>query len=198
MKASLAACLFLVSAATAASGAPTAPAPTPSPSESANLLPGGTSKEPISIEADKLVYSQKEMKATYTGNVIAIQGPTKIMCSIMTLFLDNANAHPAHPAPEPSSSASSGNSQVRHMDCAGPVTVISKTQVATGDSAAYDRPQNTFVLIGNVSYSDGGNVTKGDKLNYDLVNGGATVESKGAAGKPRVQSQFIPGQSNGK
>ena len=198
MKALLAACLFLASAATAAPAAPSAPAPTPSPTESASLLPGSNSKEPISIEADKLVYSQKEMKAIYTGNVIAIQGPTKIICSMMTLFLDNANAHPAHPAPEPSPSSNAGNSQVRHMDCVGPVTVISKAQVATGDSAAYDRPQNSFILTGNVSYSDGGNVTKGDRLIYDLVNGGATVESKGANGGTRVTSSFVPGQSNGK
>ena len=40
-------------------------APTP-------LLPGTNAKAPISIEADKLVYFDKEQKAVYSGNVIVI------------------------------------------------------------------------------------------------------------------------------
>ena len=60
----------------------------------------------------------------------------------------------------------------------GPVTVISKTQVATGDRGSYDKAQNKVWLIGNVTLSDGGNVTKGDKLTYDLTTGQATVDTE--------------------
>ena len=68
---------------------------------------------------------------------------------------------------------------------------MSKTQVATGDSGAYDKAQNKVWLIGNVTLSDGGNVTKGDKLTYDLTTGQATVDTGPAAN--RVKGLFIPG-----
>jgi lipopolysaccharide export system protein LptA len=187
----------------------TAPAPSPSPSnDPGSLLPGGNSKEPVSIEADQLVYSDKEGKATYTGNVVLIQSPTKLNCSVMVLYIDKSNSTPtpapggapkpaATPSPAPGAQGASSSSQVRHMDCSGPVTVVSKTQTATGDSAVYDKPQNKIWLIGNVTLSDGPNVTKGDKLTYDLLTGQAHVETKNGPGKTgRVWSQFVPGSDN--
>ena len=45
-------------------------------------------------------------------------------------------------------------------------------------------------LIGHVTLSDGQNVTKGDKLTYDLKTGQATVDTSAKSG--RVHGQFIP------
>ncbi len=168
------------------------------------LLPGSNSKEPISIEADKLVYFDKEQKAIYTGNVVVIQGDTKMTCSAMTIFMEKA-PEPAQPgAAKPvtpvaagdqaGAAPSAGTSRVRHLDAVGPVTVLSKTQVATGDSASYDKAKNKVWLIGHVTLSDGGNVTKGDKLTYDMATGQATVETGAATN--RVRGLFIPGSSN--
>ena len=95
-------------------------------------------------------------------------------------------------APAPPSASSS---HVKHLDAAGPVTVVSKTQVATGDSGSYDKAQNKVWLTGNVTLSDGGNVTKGDKLTYDLTTGQATVDTGPAAN--RVKGLFIPGSESG-
>ena len=75
------------------------------------------------------------------------------------------------------------------------MTVISKTQVATGDSGSYDKDENKVLLNGHVTLSDGGNVTKGDKLIYDLKTGQATVENNGRTG--RVHGQFVPGSADG-
>jgi lipopolysaccharide export system protein LptA len=75
------------------------------------------------------------------------------------------------------------------MNCSGPVTVVSKTQTATGDRAEYDKPQNKVWMYDHVTLSDGPNVTKGDKLTYDLSTGHAIVETNT---KSRVWSQFIP------
>ena len=191
---------FALAAAALAGAAEAAPA-APASSDAGSLLPGGNSKDPVSIEADNLVYADKEGKATYSGNVVLIQGPTKLTCSTMVLYIDKSNsAQGAMPTPAPSPAASgqaNSSSSVRHMDCAGPVTVISKTQTATGDSAVYDKPQNRVLLIGNVTLSDGPNVTKGDKLTYDLATGQAHVETKPTQGKPgRVWSQFVPGSDN--
>ncbi|THD49015.1 MAG: organic solvent tolerance protein OstA [Bradyrhizobium sp.] len=166
------------------------------------LLPGAGSKQPVSVEADKLVYFDKEQKAVYSGNVVVIQGDTKMTCSMMTIFMEKgataADASQPAPAATPAATPASGaapsasSSHVRHLDAAGPVTVISKTQVATADRGAYDKAQNKVWLIGNVTLSDGGNVTKGDKLTYDLTTGQATIDT-GAAG--RVKGLFVPGSS---
>ena len=48
-------------------------------------------------------------------------------------------------------------------------------------------------LIGHVTLSDGQNVTKGDKLTYDLKSGQATVDTSAKSG--RVHGQFVPKSS---
>jgi lipopolysaccharide export system protein LptA len=181
------------------------------PTQGSPLLPGGNSKEPISIEADKLVYFDKEQKAIYSGNVVAIQGDTRLTCSIMTVHMTKTAAAGAPAAGAPAAGAaaagapavkvadadpapSAESSSVSHLDCAGPVTVLSKTQTATGDSAVYDKPQNKIWIFGHVTLSDRGNVTKGDKLTYDLTSGQATVDTGGTSG--RVKGLFLPGSSD--
>jgi lipopolysaccharide export system protein LptA len=172
-----------------------------------SLLPGADSKQPVSIEADKLVYFDKEQKAVYSGNVVVIQGDTKMTCSMMTIFMEKSaapgqapGAAPAPaPTPEPTKAGATAGaapgastSHVRHLDAIGPVTVISKTQVATADHGSFDKAQNKVWLTGNVTLSDGGNVTKGDKLTYDLTTGQATIDTGGAG---RVKGLFVPGSS---
>jgi lipopolysaccharide export system protein LptA len=176
------------------------------PTQGSPLLPGGNSKEPISIEADKLVYFDKEQKAIYSGNVVAIQGDTRLTCSIMTVHMTKTAAAgapaagasvagaPAVKVADAAPAPSAESSSVSHLDCAGPVTVLSKTQTATGDSAVYDKPQNKIWIFGHVTLSDRGNVTKGDKLTYDLTSGQATVDTGGTSG--RVKGLFLPGSSD--
>jgi lipopolysaccharide export system protein LptA len=181
----------LAAALLCSSGAGAAAAEKPSSSsDSVAIFPGTNSKEPISIDANKLVYYDKERKAIYSGNVVVIQGDTKMTCTVMTVLLDRA---PAQGAPQPANSQSGGptaDSGVKHLDATGPVTVVSKTQVATGDSGSYDKAQDKVWLIGHVTLSDGQNVTKGDKLTYDLKSGLATVDTSAKSG--RVHGQFIP------
>lgn len=185
--------VFAISAAAPAPAAPKASNPTA-------ILPGSNSKEPISIDADKLVYYDKEQKAVYSGNVVAVQGDSKLTCSTLTIFLARGEAPKAEgsaekePAVSPASAGGeapgASTSQVRRMEAAGPVTVVSKTQVATGDRGVYDKTENKVWLLGNVTLSDGGNVTKGDKLTYDLTSGQAVVETGHST--QRVHGEFIP------
>ena len=202
--------LAVACAAPGAQAAPPKPKPdakaAPKSDSSPALFPGTNSKEPISIEADKLDYFDKQQKAIYTGNVVVIQGDSKMTCSAMTIFMEKAPDAPpaaaaanASPSAQPGDAAAAGpsasSSRVKHLDATGPVTILSKTQVATGDTASYDKAQNKVWLINNVTLSDGGNVTKGDKLTYDLTSGQATVDTGSAAN--RVKGLFIPGSSSG-
>lgn len=143
------------------------------------ILPGGNSKKPINIEALKLDYFDREQKLIYTGNVVASQGDAKLKASVLTIFLAPKSA-----APEGGPAATS-TSQVQRMLATGPVTLVQRDQIGTGNSGVYDRGQNSVVLTGNVTLSQGPNVTKGDRLTYDLKNGQAVVTG-------RVKSMFLP------
>jgi lipopolysaccharide export system protein LptA len=189
--AAIAAALLYSSGACAAAEKPAAP------NDSAAIFPGTSSKEPISIDADKLVYYDKEHRAVYSGNVVVIQGDTKMTCSAMTVLLDHAptqgaasQSKEAAPQSTNGQSGPTADAGVKHLDAAGPVTVVSKTQVATGDNGSYDKAEGKVRLIGHVTLSDGQNVTKGDKLTYDLKSGQATVDTSAKSG--RVHGQFVP------
>ncbi len=172
-----------VGAATKAAGPPAASSPI-------QILPGTSSNEPVSIDADKLVYFDKEKKAIYSGNVVVVQGDTKMTCSVMTVFLERSPT-PGGAAPDAQQSTSSSGSGLTRLEATGPVTVISKTQVATGDNAVYDKLENKVQLIGHVTLSDGQNITKGDKLTYDLKTSQATIDTAGSK-SGRVHGQFLP------
>lgn len=144
------------------------------------ILPGGNSNDPISIDAAKLDYFDKEQKLVYSGNVVATQGESKLRAGTLVIYL----------APKSAGSSPASASQVRRMEAAGPVTIVSKDQVGTGDSGIYDRLENKVYLIGNVVLTQGANVTKGDKLTYDLSTSQAAVTG-------RVRSMFLPNGANG-
>ncbi len=162
-----------------------------------SILPGGDAKSPISIEADKLDYFEKEGKAVYDGHVVVEQGDTKLTCSRLTILMETSHAAAKPGAAQAGADASS---RLRHMDCAGPVTVRSKTQTATADNGSYDKIRNDVVLSGHVVLTDGRNVTKGDRLVYDLNTGQAAVQGGARAYRacscPAATSRPAPPKRN--
>jgi lipopolysaccharide export system protein LptA len=148
------------------------------------VLPGGKSKDPVNIDAAKLDYFDKEQKLVYTGNVIATQGEGKLQAGKLVIYLTPKNTKDSAKAP-------SSSSQVLRMEAPGPVTLLSKDQIGTGDSGVYQRSENKVYLFGNVTLTQGGNVTKGDKLIYDLVTKQAVVTGR------RVRSLFLPDDQPG-
>jgi lipopolysaccharide export system protein LptA len=151
--------------------------------KSAAILPGASGKEPISIDAGKLEYFDKEQKAVYSGAVVAVQGESRLKTEVLTIFLDRS-ASGEHSEP-----GSPG--QVRRMEATGGVTIIQKDQVGTGDRGEYDKVANKVYLYGNVTLSNGPNVAKGGKLIYDLASGQAKLDDE--TGNGRVQSIIVPG-----
>jgi lipopolysaccharide export system protein LptA len=64
---------------------------------------GGDSKEPIKIDANKLDVLDKDNKAVFSGNVVAVQGETTVRCSVMTVFYEGrgqGGARPSQPSPQ--------------------------------------------------------------------------------------------------
>lgn len=179
-------------------------APAKKPAAGVPLLPGSGSKEPVNIEADKLDYLNKEQQLIYTGNVVVVQGDSTLKASVLTIDLQKNDpgaggaTAPAVPgaanAPPAAAMGPGQGTSVRHMVAEGPVTLISKDQVGTGDQATYDKAENRVYLNGNVTLSQGTNVTQGDRLVYDMTSGQAQVFS-GETNGGRVSSVFTPGSA---
>jgi len=149
------------------------------------VLPGGDSKAPVSIDAAKLEYFDKELKLVYSGGVVTKQGDSLMRSSNLVIFLTSGalsqNSRPA----------GNGDNQIKRMEAAGPVTIVSKDQVGVGDRAIYDKINDKVFLIGNVSLSQGANIIKGkadSRLIYDLTTGQAVVEGAGG-----INSLMTPG-----
>lgn len=177
---------------------PAAPAPAPAKKEGgkdrANPLGTiGASKEPIKIDSDRLDVYDKEQRAVFQGNVVAVQGETTIRCTTMTVFYERQSQQGEKKAAPTTPSAQ--NDSVKQIDCAGPVTVVSKDQVATSDNATFDRAANKVVLTGNATLSQCQNVTRGEKIVYDLNTQVANVET---APGGRVRALFVPNNDEDK
>ena len=170
------------------------------PAGAVPLLPGSSSKEPVNITADKLDFLNKDNKLVYTGNVVVVQGDTTMKASVLHIDLQKTDPA-AGGATAPAGAPAGGDvgpgqgSSVRHMEADGPVTLISKDQIGTGDHATYDKGEDKVYLNGNVTLSQGPNVTQGDHLVYDMTSGQAQVFS-GQTNGGRVTSVFTPGSSS--
>jgi lipopolysaccharide export system protein LptA len=149
--------------------------------KSAAVLPGASSKDPVSIDAGKLDYFDKDQKLVYSGAVVATQGESRLKASVLTIFL------------EPATGNSNGH-QMRRMEAQGPVTITAKDQIGTGDSGIYDKTENKVFLTGHVTLSQGANVTKGERLVFDLNTNQAVVLGGASAQGGRVRSVFTPSE----
>ncbi len=156
---------------------------------------GTSSREPINIEADQLEVFDRDQKAVYRGNVVVVQGDTTMKSAEMVVFYargQKGETDARQPAP---AGASPGGTSVRRVEAFGGVSIVSKDQIATGREGIFDRENNRVVLTGDVALTQGGNVTKGERLNYDLTTGQATVEARASTG--RVRSLLVPGSEDG-
>lgn len=150
----------------------------------------GSSKEPIKIDANKLDVFDKEGRAVFSGDVVAVQGESTMKCTTMTVYYEQRSSEGgAEPAAAQAAQGPS-ESAIKKIDCKGPVTIVSRTQVATGDSATFDRGANKILLIGNAALSDGPNVTRGERVVYDINTGVASIDTKPGG---RVRALFVPG-----
>lgn len=155
------------------------------------LLPGSSGKEPISIDAARLDYFDKEGKLVYAGEVVARQGASTLKGSTLTIFLSKEGRRTEKAADPGEGPAPAANTAIERMEVAGPVTLISKDEVGTGDNGSYDKAANKITLTGNVTLTQATNVIRGDKLVYDMTSGQAQVSSGQTQG--RVRSVFTPG-----
>ena len=160
---------------------------------------GGGGKEPIKIDADRLDVFDRENKAIFAGNVVAVQGDSTIRCSSMTVRYKRGKERKepgegAEAASQAERAAGLSENGIQRVECAGPVTVVQKDQVATGDNAVFDQEAKRIVVTGNVVLSQCQNVTRGSRLVYDMNTGRANMDPVAGG---RVSALFVPQKEDG-
>jgi lipopolysaccharide export system protein LptA len=151
-------------------------------------------KQPIEITADSLEVSQKEQQATFTGNVVAVQGAMKITSDRMKVFYRTGQQ-------------TKGNAQaISRIEVQGNVFMTNTSETARSKSGVYDVDANKLHLKNEVVLTRGENVVKGEALEYDLTTGksqivgagvttGGSADNAGGGSGGRVRGLFVPGSS---
>ncbi len=154
---------------------------------------GGNSKEPIRIDANKLEVFEKEQRAVYSGDVVAVRGTTITRATQMTIYYDNKK-NTAQPAgavrtAEASANPAGQDGALKRIEFKGPVSVVNGTQTATSNELIYDAIGKKVILKGNAVVTDGPNVQRGELMTYDTEASTAIITNPGG----RVQGVFTPG-----
>ena len=170
-----------------------------------------SSEDPIDIESDVLVVHDKEKRATFRGNVKAVQGSTTLRAKELNVHYVGGdklaavgNKEGGEEAPETkvadakggAKTAKDDQAKVTKIEAKGEVVITSdKDQTTTSDWALYDVPSQLVTVGGNVVLTQGQNVLKGDRLVIDLKTGESRFENSGnTAAGGRIRALFMPKQ----
>ena len=152
---------------------------------------GTKSKEPITITSDTLEYEYKDGVIVYRGDVLAVQGETKIKSNELRITLAKTD----------DGKKKSGNDTVGALDDAsasrlqsvvatGSVRIDQGTRWAVGGKATFDQSNRTLVLTENPVMHDGANEVAGDRVVVYLDENRSVVEG----GRRRVKAVLFPGK----
>jgi len=130
---------------------------------------------PITINSDSFQADLNAKSLTYTGNVVVVQGPTKLRAN--QVHVDTVNG------------------KADKIIATGNVVVDDPTNgTATGDKGTYSVPQRTVLLTGKVVLKKGKNVMEGTQATVNMATGQMAMTSAKSAQNPggRVQGVFTP------
>jgi lipopolysaccharide export system protein LptA len=151
-------------------------------------------RTPIDITADQLDVLQADSKATFSGNVVAIQGDVRLTAEKMTVYYRKQGQSEAQAKGKAAGEANA----IRRIEVEKNVFLSTPGETASGASGVYDIEKNQIMLDKNVVLTRDKNTLKGDHLTYDFGTGKSTLTSAGGAvdaggrGKGRVRALFIP------
>jgi len=172
---------------------------------------GGLSKssnDPIDIESDVLTVYDGKKKATFQGNVKAVQGTTTLRAAELDVYYvggtekftgQEAEAVPIADKAAKPDKKDGPDAQINKIEARGSVVITtSDEQTTTSDWAIYDVRADFVTVGGNVVLSQGQNVLKGDKLIIDLKTGESRFENtENSTTGGRIRALFMPDQEGG-
>jgi len=126
--------------------------------------------QPVQVDADQLSVNQESGAATFSGNVVVMQGDMKLQAGEITVQY------------------SVDSKAIQNLHATGGVTVAAGGDAATADSADYSPDTGDLVLIGNVVLTQGQAALSGQKLTLSLKTGTGLMSG-------RVTTIFSPGNN---
>src|SRR5438552_10074402 len=111
----------------------------------------GSKKEPIVVTSDTLEYDYKTNVVVYRGEVIAMQGDTKVRSDTLTVTLA------AQKDSDPADTAKKGDQRLQEVIAVGNVRIDNGTRWATGGRAVFEQATRMLVLTENPVLHDGAN-----------------------------------------
>ncbi len=127
---------------------------------------------PVEVSADSLTVNQGDGTATFTGNVIAVQGDLRLTAAEVTVdYADDGGG-------------------IAQLTATGGVTLVSATEAAEAQEAVYTIAEGTVVMSGEVLLTQGAAAISGQRLVLDLRAGTGRMEG-------RVQTVFTPRPAGG-
>lgn len=118
-------------------------------------------KAPVEVTADSLAVNQTDGTATFTGNVLVVQGGMRLKAAVVNVEYDPQD-----------------RSKINRMHATGGVTLVSPAEAAEGKEAVYDVAASSVVMTGDVLLTQGQNVMSGQKLTVDLKTGTGQMDGR--------------------
>ncbi len=162
----------------------------------AQVTPKGLDgKKPIEINADSLEVLQEQNLAVFRGNVLAVQGETRLKSEVMTVYYKKKDG---------TTNTDPTQSTVERIEVEGAVVLATPEETASGDRGVYDVSRKQVRLLSNVVLTRGKNVLKGDSLVYDFATGKSVINAPqhtpagtSGGGGGRVRALFVPEKDKG-
>ena len=131
----------------------------------------GSSREPISVSAERLEFDYRTRVLTYKGAVKATQGDMQLQSDVLTVSLDDH-----------------AEGRVKEVVAQGDVRLSKGTRWATGGRAVFDQNNRTVVLSEAAVLHEGPNQVSGERVVVYLDEERSIVEG----GNGRVKAVLYP------
>lgn len=118
------------------------------------------SSEPIEVSADQLEVDQNTRVATFTGDVIIVQGEMRLSApKVVVVYREDKTG-------------------IESLEATGGAMLVSAEDAAEADRADYDVDAGQIVMIGNVLLTQEANALAADRMTVRLDDGTAVMQGR--------------------
>ena len=117
--------------------------------------------QPVEVTADQLAVNQTDGTATFTGNVVVIQGDLRLGATTVRVEY-----------------AKDDRTRVERIVASGGVTLVSADEAAEAKDAVYTVANGQVVMTGDVLLTQNGGTIAGQKLSVDLKTGTGQMDGR--------------------
>ncbi|SDY67848.1 lipopolysaccharide transport periplasmic protein LptA [Citreimonas salinaria] len=115
---------------------------------------------PVEVTADQLSVSQSDGTATYSGDVVIVQGDMRLAApQVLVVYSEQAG-------------------RIDRLEATGGVTLVSGEEAAEAERADYDIEGGTVTLSGDVLLTQGDNALTAQTMVVDLDTGTAQLSGR--------------------